>query len=56
MFKTAVRATHLNTVYLSRLKNSQLVETSNIDEILIKINRNVVRKQFNSIAKTVNCK
>ena len=44
MFKTAVRVTYLNTVHLLKLKNSQFVKTSNTDEMLIKINRNVAER------------
>ena len=51
MFKIIVRTTYLNAVHLLRL-----VKTNNIDKILIKINYNVTKKQFNFIAKTTNYK
>ena len=56
IFKAAVRATHLNTVYLLKLKNSQVVKTSDTDEILIKINPNVIEKQLNFVVETVDYK
>jgi hypothetical protein len=55
----AVQKMHLNEIHFSRRRNSQF-ESENLrshdDETLIHRNHNVVIKQLNSVAETVDCK
>jgi len=54
-----VRETHLNEVHFLRSRISQLKSTTSKStdvETLIHRNRNVAKKQLNSVAETVDCK
>jgi len=55
----AVQKTHLDEMHFLRCKNSQL-KFENLkrhdDEMLIYKDCNIVKKQLNSVAETVDCK